>query len=113
MSIFQNNHCLYRKATMNPLVVKLSCDECRQRKTKCDKGSPCSACKHAGTNCTTVQRARHPRGRSGNTKKRTVLETRVAQLEDLVKQLGVSFGSSESSFVVYPNCLVDANRKEQ
>ncbi|GAM35584.1 histone deacetylase [Talaromyces pinophilus] len=73
---------------MNPLVVKLSCDECRQRKTKCDKGSPCSACKHAGTNCTTVQRARHPRGRSGNTKKKTVLESRVAQLEDLVKQLG-------------------------
>ncbi|EEA25930.1 conserved hypothetical protein [Talaromyces marneffei ATCC 18224] len=73
---------------MNPLVVKLSCDECRLRKTKCDKGSPCSACKHAGTNCTTVQRARHPRGRSGNTKKKTVLESRVAQLEDLVKQLG-------------------------
>lgn len=86
---------------MNSLVVKLSCDECRQRKTKCDKGSPCSACKHAGTNCTTVQRARHPRGRSGNTKKKTVLELRVAQLEDLVKQLGVRFDSVEFLVLQY------------
>ena len=98
---------------MNPLVVRLSCDECRQRKTKCDKGSPCSACKHAGTNCTTVQRARHPRGRSGNTKKKTVLESRVAQLEDLVKQLGVRFESVGVSFVVCSDCSVDANREEQ
>ncbi|RAO71190.1 uncharacterized protein BHQ10_007202 [Talaromyces amestolkiae] len=91
---------------MNPLIVKLSCDECRQRKTKCDKGSPCSACKHAGTNCTTVQRARHPRGRSGNTKKKTVLETRVAQLEDLVKQLGTQIERNND------NSAMDASKSD-
>lgn len=80
---------------MSSAAVKLSCEECRRRKTKCDKGSPCSACKHAGITCTAVQRARLPRGRSGKAKnKGSALELRVAQLEGLVRQLEVSLEHS-------------------
>lgn len=69
-------------------AVKLSCERCRRRKTKCDKGVPCSACKNVGISCTGVERARLPRGPSGKVKnKTTVLETRVARLEDLLRRV--------------------------
>ncbi|KAF2150173.1 hypothetical protein K461DRAFT_270689 [Myriangium duriaei CBS 260.36] len=69
-------------------AVKLSCEECRRRKTKCDKESPCTACKYAGLACTAIQRARLPRGRHARPRDRnTVLHSRVTQLEGLVKQL--------------------------
>ncbi len=73
---------------MDTKVARLSCRQCQQRKTKCDKDIPCSACKNAGVHCNAVQRARLPRGRTGKVKNRnTQLDTRVARLESLVKQL--------------------------
>ncbi|KAL4913703.1 hypothetical protein BDW62DRAFT_191921 [Aspergillus aurantiobrunneus] len=35
----------------NPAAEKLACHRCRQRKVKCDRGSPCSHCIKAGTQC--------------------------------------------------------------
>ncbi|KAH7409655.1 hypothetical protein BKA64DRAFT_404214 [Cadophora sp. MPI-SDFR-AT-0126] len=67
-------------------AVRLSCEECKRRKTKCDKLVPCTACKNAGIKCNTVQRARRPRGRTAQHKGGEI-DTRVARLEDLVKQL--------------------------
>ena len=76
---------------MDASTVLLSCEQCRRRKTKCDKRAPCTACKSVGLNCNAVQRARLPRGRSGIVKnKSTMLETRVARIEGLVKQLEVA-----------------------
>ena len=73
---------------MTSKVAKLSCQQCRSRKTKCDKDVPCSACRNAGISCTALERARLPRGRSGKTRNtNTILDTRVARLECLVKQL--------------------------
>lgn len=76
---------------MDSSPVRLSCEQCRRRKTKCDKGAPCSACKNAQLSCTAVQRARLPRGRTGRPQnKSTILQSRLSRLEDLVKQLEVT-----------------------
>nr|POE76209.1 c6 finger domain transcription factor nscr [Quercus suber] len=74
-----------------PPRVQLSCEQCQRRKTKCDKTSPCHACRKAGLNCTSVQRHRLPRGRSGNTKANAsinaALKDRVIKLEAAVQRL--------------------------
>ena len=73
---------------MTAAAVRLSCERCRRRKTRCDKGSPCSNCKDAGTSCTGIERARLPRGPSGKVKnKNMILATRVARLENILGQL--------------------------
>ena len=72
-------------------LPRLSCEQCRRCKTKCDKDSPCSACVKAGLVCNSVSRNRKPRG---STKRMhptgTSLDARIAHLEDLVLQLRVS-----------------------
>lgn len=69
-------------------VARLSCEQCQRRKVKCDKLSPCTACRSTGVACNTVQRARRPRGKSAKPKEGEI-DARVARLEDLVKQLKV------------------------
>lgn len=64
---------------------RLACEQCKRRKIRCNKGSPCSACKNAGINCHTVQRARLPRGKSGKGQN-TKLEDRVGRIERLLAQ---------------------------
>ena len=70
----------------------LSCDFCRQRKTKCDKvEGGCSNCKRAGIKCNMPTRQRLPRGRNGGrTKVDAELKARVGRLESLVRSLGGS-----------------------
>ena len=63
--------------------VTLTCVQCRQRKRKCDKKSPCSACIQAGSECTAVKRARLPRGRHA-TQNDSDLRQRVSRLERLL-----------------------------
>jgi hypothetical protein len=67
---------------------RLVCEQCKRRKTRCNKGSPCSACKSADLHCHTVQRARLPRGKSGKTRSQQnrVLEDRVVRIENLLAQ---------------------------
>lgn len=70
---------------MNPLVAQLSCQQCHDRKKKCDKTAPCSACLRAAIPCTPVQRSRLPRGRSGNKKSgKSALKDRVGRLEAII-----------------------------
>ena len=69
----------------------LSCTNCRQRKIKCDKSNPCSACKRSGTDCVFPKRIRVPRGRQGvrNSKSRDdELLRRIGKLEALVEKMG-------------------------
>ncbi|KAK5953317.1 hypothetical protein OHC33_005885 [Knufia fluminis] len=57
-------------------AVQLTCEQCKQRKTKCDK----------------VQRARLPRGKTGKGRsKNAALESKVARLESLVGRLETQF----------------------
>ena len=68
--------------------MQLSCEQCKRKKTKCDKRVPCSACRAGSLECHPVQRARLPRGRTGKVKKRNVvLEDKVAKLEGLLHRL--------------------------
>ncbi|KAH6625535.1 hypothetical protein C7974DRAFT_202685 [Boeremia exigua] len=71
---------------MDP-APRLACQQCKQRKLRCDKGSPCNACRNAGLVCQVVQRARLPRGKSGKkqTQKQS-LESRLKQLETYINQ---------------------------
>lgn len=40
--------------------VTLSCEQCRQRKTRCDKQYPCAACQRSHLECHVVRRCRLP-----------------------------------------------------
>jgi hypothetical protein len=79
-------------------VPRLACEQCKGRKIRCNKGSPCSACKNAGINCHTVQRARLPRGKSSKPhKQNNKLEDRVARIESLLAQQADVSGASCSA----------------
>jgi hypothetical protein len=68
----------------------LSCTHCRQRKIKCDKSNPCSACKRSGTDCIFPKRIRVPRGQQGvrHSKFRdNELLRRIGKLEALVERM--------------------------
>ena len=47
---------------------RLSCEQCKHRKVRCDKNTPCSSCQANCLQCVSVQRARLPRGRTGKIK---------------------------------------------
>lgn len=66
----------------------LSCNLCRRRKVKCDKGNPCSHCVRAGEVCVSPAPSGAPRGRQGGRRKldRELMD-RLAKLENLVKNI--------------------------
>ena len=81
-------------STGDALNVRLSCEHCQRRKTKCDKNVPCAACQLARLSCIGVQRRRLPRGRAAVDKGRGAqLTTRITRLEALVKRLEISTSS--------------------
>ena len=68
--------------------VVASCDLCRRRKVKCDRGNPCSNCLRSGATCVSSTSLRVPRGRKGGRRKPDAeLLKRIAKLENLVKNL--------------------------
>jgi hypothetical protein len=76
----------YPALIMTP-TPRLACEQCKRRKIRCNKGSPCSACKIAELQCHTVQRARLPRGKSGKSRAHNIqLEDRVARIESLLER---------------------------
>lgn len=82
---------------MTDVPVLLSCEQCKKRKTKCDKTFPqCSACRVANITCHPVQRTRLPRGRTGIIKqKNNALAEKVARLENLVSRLEAQVQDAE------------------
>lgn len=66
-----------------PSRKPLSCTNCRQRKTKCDRASPCANCRRYGLQCVAPPRLRRPR-LAGT---RSELLTRIGRLEGLVGRL--------------------------
>jgi hypothetical protein len=93
-----HNYTSLATASMIP-APRLACEQCKRRKIRCNKGSPCAACKNANLHCHTVQRARLPRGKSGKAgRQNRVLEDRVARIESLLaRQPGSRAGSSSTS----------------
>ena len=71
---------------MDP-IPRLACQQCKQRKIKCDKGAPCSACRNAGLSCHAIQRARLPRGKTAKSRSaNTNMETRITRIERLLQE---------------------------
>lgn len=69
---------------MHP-TPRLACEQCKRRKLRCNKASPCAACTDAGLECQIVQRARLPRGKSSKARSRnSKLEDRLAKIEELL-----------------------------
>lgn len=65
----------------------LSCTNCRKRKVKCNKTSPCAACERSSLPCVFPNRARLPRGRTGGSKTTNVeLLRRLSKLEELLEK---------------------------
>lgn len=67
----------------------LSCTNCRKRKVKCTKTSPCAACERSNISCIFPNRARLPRGRSTAAGPKTTnleLLRRVSKLEELLEK---------------------------
>lgn len=67
----------------------LSCTNCRKRKVKCTKTSPCAACDRSNISCIFPNRARLPRGRSTAVGPKTTnleLLRRVSKLEELLEK---------------------------
>jgi hypothetical protein len=95
-------------ANMNP-APRLTCQQCKSRKIRCDKKAPCSACESAQLSCNVVQRRRLPRGRTGKaTRKATLLEDRVSRIEKLLEQQVVTFKSLGVIFINLANlCSID------
>ena len=76
----------------------LSCELCRHRKIRCDKGDPCGTCQKAGVKCVPVNRQRLPRGRNGGRRKGDAeLKARIGRLESLVKTLEAGNSSSDEA----------------
>lgn len=65
----------------------LSCTNCRQRKIRCDKNSPCVPCQQADIACVFPQRAKNRRPRLGSKARDAQLLLRISQLESIIKSL--------------------------
>lgn len=71
--------------TARPLA---SCDLCRKRKVKCDRGKPCANCLRTGVACASSIPSRVSRGKKvGRRKPDGEILKRIAKLENLVKYL--------------------------
>ena len=83
--------------TNSQTPASLSCVTCRQRKVKCDKTQPCSACQRSKVDCVFPPRVRLPRGRQGGSRARTAeITRRLNRLEGLVERLGGENALTES-----------------
>lgn len=76
----------------------VSCDLCRRRKVKCDRGNPCSHCLRAGVDCVSTILPRPPRVRKvGRRKTDGEILKRIAKLENLVQYLETETGGTISA----------------
>ncbi|KAI1101885.1 fungal-specific transcription factor domain-containing protein [Jackrogersella minutella] len=81
-----------------------ACDQCRLRKIRCDKDSPCSNCRSAKRSCSSTgagQKPKEPRQRvlisSQYERKIDLIEERLGGIEKLLKNLGPISASKPST----------------
>jgi hypothetical protein len=76
------------QSSPGPARSLASCDVCRRRKVRCDKGNPCSNCLRTGATCVSSILPRVPRdGKVARRKPNVEILKRIAKLENLVKYL--------------------------
>ncbi|KAL3470426.1 hypothetical protein BJX99DRAFT_49709 [Aspergillus californicus] len=84
--------------------MRRACDQCRQRKIRCDKRSPCSNCRTSKIICCSTgagQKAREPRKRvlisNEYEKKIDNIEERLGGIEQLLRDLKAGLGSNSGA----------------
>ncbi|KAL4929699.1 putative C6 transcription factor [Aspergillus undulatus] len=85
-------------------LVRRACDQCRQRKIRCDKRSPCSNCRTSKIICSSTgagQKPREPRKRvlisNEYEKKIDHIDERLAGIEQVLHELKTSLASNKST----------------
>ncbi|KAL6233937.1 hypothetical protein BDW75DRAFT_176375 [Aspergillus navahoensis] len=81
-------------------VIRRACDQCRQRKIRCDKRTPCSNCRTSKIICSSTgagQKPREPRKRvlisNEYEKKIDNIDERLGGIEQVLRELKLSLGS--------------------
>lgn len=74
----------------------LACTECRRRKLKCDRNTPCGSCVRRGDEGS-CEYQRYARGLATDRERRLEAESRLQHLEQLVQQLAKPGPSSHSA----------------
>ncbi|KAL4804935.1 hypothetical protein BDV18DRAFT_23166 [Aspergillus unguis] len=84
--------------------VRRACDQCRQRKIRCDKRSPCANCRVSKIICSSTgagQKSREPRKRvlisNEYEKKIDNIDGRLGGIEQALRELRASLGSTAGS----------------
>ncbi|KAL2846076.1 hypothetical protein BJX68DRAFT_129594 [Aspergillus pseudodeflectus] len=85
-------------------IVRRACDQCRQRKIRCDKRSPCSNCRTSKIICSSTgagQKPREPRKRVliSNEYERKIddIGERLGGIEQILRELKAGLGSSSNA----------------
>ncbi|KAL3460019.1 hypothetical protein BJX64DRAFT_193441 [Aspergillus heterothallicus] len=85
-------------------IVRRACDQCRQRKIRCDKRSPCANCRTSKIICSSTgagQKPREPRKRVliSNEYERKIdhIDERLGGIEQILRELKAGLGSSPSA----------------
>ncbi|KAL2140329.1 hypothetical protein VTI28DRAFT_3973 [Corynascus sepedonium] len=88
-------------------AAKRACDQCRLRKIRCDKESPCANCRTANRTCSSTgagQRPKEARQRvlisTQYERKIDHFESRLANIENMLRELAVSINSRSPSVSV-------------
>ncbi|KAI1271658.1 fungal-specific transcription factor domain protein [Xylaria sp. FL0933] len=93
-----------------PAMSRRACDQCRLRKIRCDKETPCSNCRSARRSCSSTgagQKPKEPRQRvlisSQYERKIDQIEDRLAGIERLLQQLVSAKPASGADGLTPPN----------
>ncbi|KAL2150119.1 hypothetical protein VTH82DRAFT_7795 [Thermothelomyces myriococcoides] len=88
-------------------TAKRACDQCRLRKIRCDKESPCSNCRTANRTCSSTgagQRPKEARQRvlisTQYERKIDYFESRLANIENMLRELTVSIHNRSPSMSI-------------
>ncbi|KAI0531635.1 fungal-specific transcription factor domain protein [Xylaria digitata] len=95
-----------------PALSRRACDQCRLRKIRCDKETPCSNCRSARRSCSSTgagQKPKEPRQRvlisSQYERKIDQIEDRLAGIESLLQQLVSAQRASGVDGLTPPNTI--------
>ncbi|KAI1111624.1 hypothetical protein F5Y14DRAFT_305225 [Nemania sp. NC0429] len=96
-----------------PVLGRKACDQCRLRKIRCDKETPCSNCRSARRSCSSTGAGQKPKElrqrvliSSQYEQKIDQIENRLAGIESLLQQLVSARSASGAEAITDPNAAI-------